>query len=345
MPPISWVNPNVPAYQGIPVTELEYGQVSYIRLTMEGSKGSWPGMTRWNCELGEHCGLPTLQPMDKYGRNRWIDIGSSGPKDVHFNITTPEWLKVEPRHGKIMRDASTDARIRVSVDWDQVPKDVTQGEVHFSATDGSEQTFIVPIEHHSAPDGYSGFVQGDGYIAIEAAHHSSNTTADEYAFIEMDNYGRTLSGLEMFPMTGKNFTLGTGPSLSYEFFTHSSGQTNITLHIGPSLNFLGKNKTLAFGFQLDEEEPIIIRPVPTLGINEVYHVPTSVGAVPYDWYDVVENEVRKAVIPVDLREKGDHSITLYGMTTGVIFERIILDFGGVKAREGSYLGPPESVRL
>jgi hypothetical protein len=244
-----------------------------------------------------------------------------------------------------MRDASTDARIRVSVDWDQVPKDVTQGEVHFSATDGSEQTFIVPIEHHSAPDGYSGFVQGDGYIAIEAAHHSSNTTADEYAFIEMDNYGRTLSGLEMFPMTGKNFTIGEGPSLSYEFFTHSSGQTNITLHIGPSLNFLGKNKTLAFGFQLDEEDPIIIRPVPTLGINEVYHVPTSVGAVPYDWYDVVENEVRKVVIPVDLGEKGEHSITLYGMTTGVIFERIILDFGGVKAREGSYLGPPESVRL
>jgi hypothetical protein len=345
MPPISWVNPNVPAYQGIPVTELEYGQVSYIRLTMEGSKGSWPGMTRWNCELGEHCGLPTLQPMDRYGRSRWIDIGSSGPKDVYYNISTPDWINVKPNHGKIMRDASTDARVRVSVDWDKVPKEVKEGEIHFSVTDGSEQTFIVPVEHHSAPERYSGFVQGDGYIAMEAAHHSSNTTADEYAFIEMDNYGRTLSGLEMFPMTSKNFTLGTGPSLSYEFYTHSDGQANITLDIGPSLNFLGKNKTLAFGFQLDDTEPIIIRPVPTLGINEVYHIPTAVGAVPYDWYDVVENEVRKVVIPVYLSEKGEHSITLYGMTTGIIFERIIVDLGGVKAREGSYLGPPESVRL
>jgi hypothetical protein len=60
---------------------------------------------------------------------------------------------------------------------------------------------------------------------------------------------------------------------------------------------------------------------------------------------VVENEIRKVVIPVDLKEAGKHSITLYGMSTGVIFERIVVDLGGLKAREGSYLGPPESVRL
>jgi hypothetical protein len=345
LPPISWVNPNKPAYQGIPVTELEYGQVSYIRLTMEGSKGSWPGATKYNCPLGEHCGLPTLQPMDRYGRSRWIDIGSSGPKDVHYNITTDDWIIVEPKHGSIKRDASTDARIRVTIDWDKVPADATEGQVHFSVTDGSEQSFVIPINQYTAPDDYTGFIQGDGYIAMEAGSFSSNTTADEYAFTEMDNYGRTRSGIEMFPMTAQNFTVGTGPSLSYEFFTHSSGDVNITLDLGPSLNFLGKNKTLAFGFQLDKAEPLIIRPVPTLGINEVLHLPTAVGAVPYDWIDVVENEIRKVVIPVDLKEKGEHSITLYGMTTGVIFERIIVDLGGVKARAGSYLGPPESVRV
>jgi hypothetical protein len=85
--------------------------------------------------------------------------------------------------------------------------------------------------------------------------------------------------------------------------------------------------------------------VPTLGINEVMHLPAAVGAVPYDWYTVVENEVRKVVIPVEDLGPGEHTITLYGMTTGVIFERIVVDLGGVKARAGSYLGPPESVRL
>jgi hypothetical protein len=345
MPPVSWVNPNVPAYQGIPVTELEYGQVSYVRLTMEGSKGSWPGATRYNCPLGEHCGLPTLQPMTRYGRSRWIDIGSSGPKDVHFNITTDDWIHVEPTHGLIKRDASTDARIRITVNWDQVPANAKEGRVHFSVTDGSEQTFVIPIKHTKVPDDYIGFVEGDGYIVMEAASFSANATADEYAFLEIDNYGRTQSGIEMFPMTAKNFTVGTGPSLSYEFYTHSSGEANITLDIGPSLNFLGKNKTLAFGFQLDDAEPTIIRPVPTLSISEVKHLPAAIGAVPYDWYDIVENEIRKVVIPVEMKKAGEHSITLYGMTTGVIFERVIVDFGGIESRKGSYLGPPESIRL
>jgi hypothetical protein len=218
--------------------------------------------------------------------------------------------------------------------------------LHITASDGSVETFVVPLQQYSAPEGYKGFVEGDGYVAMEAGSTAKRTSMDDYDFVEMDNYGRTKSGLEMFPMTAQNFTVGAGPSLEYDFLTHSASQpVNITLDIGPSLNFLGKNKTLAFGFSLDDSKPLIIRPVPTLGINEVMHLPAAVGAVPYDWYTVVENEVRKVVIPVEDLGPGEHTITLYGMTTGVIFERIVVDLGGVKARAGSYLGPPESVRL
>jgi hypothetical protein len=82
-----------------------------------------------------------------------------------------------------------------------------------------------------------------------------------------------------------------------------------------------------------------------LSISEVKHLPAAIGAVPYDWYDIVENEIRKVVIPVKMKKAGEHSITLYGMTTGVIFERVIVDFGGIESRKGSYLGPSESIRL
>ena len=345
MPPISWVNPNVPAYQGIPVTELEYGQVNYVRFTMEDSMGSWPGMTKYNCPLGEHCGIPTVMPMDRWGRGRWIDIGAAGPKDVHFNITSDHWVIVKPDHGYIKRDGSTDTRVRITVDWDNVPADAELGLLNISASDGSKQTFGVAVNQYDLPKRYEGFVQGDGYVAIEAGSFSKNTSKDGYAFIEMDNYGRTKSGIEMMPITSKNFTIGEGPTLKYDFYTHESGSVNITLDLGPSLNFLGNNHTLAFGFQLDESSPVVVTPVPILSINEAYHIPTSVGAVPYDWYDIAQDEIRKVVIPVDLEHKGEHSITLYGMSTGVIFERIVVDLGGVKARTGTYLGPPESKRV
>lgn len=284
-------------------------------------------------------------PMDRYGRGRWIDIGAAGPKDVHFNISADPWLIVKPDHGYIKRDASTDTRVRISIDWSRIPSDAQLGHFNISATDGSKQTVDVPVNQYKLPNGYEGLVEGDGYVAIEAGSFSKNTSMNDYAFIEMDNYGRTQSGLEMLPMTAQNFTVGEGPSLRYDFFTHHSGEVNITLDLGPSLNFLGNNHTLAFGFQIDDSKPMIVRPVPILSINEAYHIPTSVGAVPYDWYDIAQDEIRKVIIPVELEHKGEHSITLYGMTTGVIFERIVIDLGGVKARSGTYLGPPESLRV
>lgn len=77
---------------------------------------------------------------------------------------------------------------------------------------------------------------------MEAAHVSSNTTASGYAFQEIDWYGRTLSGVEMFPVTNQNFSLGSGPSLGYDFWAVDT--------IGPSLNYFLGNY-LSFGVQMD----------------------------------------------------------------------------------------------
>jgi hypothetical protein len=40
---------------------------------------------------------------------------------------------------------------------------------------------------------------------------------------------------------------------------------------------------------------------------------------------------------------GKHSLTLWGVTTGVVVERVLIDMGGIHRRGFSYLGPPESV--
>jgi hypothetical protein len=123
----------------------------------------------------------------------------------------------------------------------------------------------------------------------------------------------------------------------------------VNVQIGPSLNFLGTNKTLAFGIQIDQGEAQIINPIPTepLGFatERPGQTPVAIGAVPKDWINVVKSEIRNVVLPVKLETKGKHTIMIWGMTTGIIVERILIDMGGIAARAPAYLGPPESHRL
>ncbi|WVR07866.1 hypothetical protein IAU60_004909 [Kwoniella sp. DSM 27419] len=333
---------NSPAREGIPIPELGYGVISNLRVTFENSKGSWPGNTAYNCARGEHCDTPELMPMDPWGRDRWVDVGAAGPETTSWKVESDPWIIVSPRSGRIIKDGSQDQRLRVSIDWANAPSS-GKGTFHLTASDGSEVTILVPVSKPHLDQGFTGHVQGDGYVAIEAGHWSRNTPAHGYSFEEMHGYGRTLSGVEMFPRTTQNFTLD-GPRLEYTFWTHG-GNASINVQIGPALNFLGTNKTLAFAFQVDDQTPEITNPIPTqpLGFasDRPENKPVAIGAVPKDWIEIVKNEIRDVPFSAELTP-GEHTITLYGMTTGIVFERILIDLGGVSSRGYSYLGPPES---
>ncbi|ORY30028.1 hypothetical protein BCR39DRAFT_598553 [Naematelia encephala] len=352
MPPVSYVNPMIPARQGIPIPELSYGVTTSLRVTFENSRGSWPGNTVYNCPGGEHCTIPSLLRMDPYGSSsRWIDVGASGPRDTTFKVDSDDWIIVEPKSGKIARDGTTDMRLSVSIDWSHAPENTTTGYIHFTGSDRSNVTIAVPtVKFDEPPSDFHGTVEGDGYVVIEAAHFARNTSKHEYAFQEIKGYGRTLSGLEMFPRTTQNFTKGQGPSLEYDFYTYTtSDEAEIDIQIGPTLNFLGINKTLSFAIQIDGHDIEIINPIPTepLGFAKERpdQTPVAIGAVPKDWIEIVKNEIRDVRIPISLDKNGKHTIKIFGMTTGIIIERVIVDLGGIKSRGYSYLGPPESVRV
>lgn len=351
LPPVAFTNPNLPAHQGIPIPELGYGQTPHIRVTVENSIGAWPGDSLYNCESGRKCPDPTLLAMDPYGaKTRWVDIGSSGPKNVHFTAKPDvDWLQVMPSKGRIARDASTDTRLRISVDWEKAP-DKGKGVVQLQATDGSHVNITIPVFIPEAPPSdFHGHVEGDGYVVMEAAHFSRNTSSEGYAFENIQGYGRTLSGLEMFPMTTQNFTLGTGPSIEYDFWTHTTGSAEINVQIGPTLNFFGLDKPLAFGVQVDQTKPREIHPIPLEPLGYVTEKPgakpSAIGAVPKDWVNIVKAEIRNVTIPIELKESGKHTLTVWGMSTGIVVERIWVDLGGIGKRGYSYLGPPESVRV
>lgn len=357
MPPVSFiqeVEPAIPRWDGtIP------GGPSYVRYTVENSYGAWPGHNYYNCPTGYDCPDPTMYRMDPYGQQtRWVDVSAGGPKNSTWRaLSSAKWLKVTPDHGSVAQDGTTDTRVKISVDWSQLQGPEGENDyrfdnatVHFSASDGSNVTIACPVAIPRKPDPeFAGFVQGDGYVVMEAGHFTSNMTADGYAFEEIEAYGRSVSGLEMFPSTERNFTAGEGPSLTYDFWATGvpatpkewDGKVNVTVQLGPTFNFM-IGKELAFGLQLDDSDVLEIHPIPPTATFD------HSGSTPVDWDEVVTHEIRNATASFDLRDAGKagkHSLTVYGMTAGVLIERIWIDFGGILSRGYSYFGPPESGRV
>jgi hypothetical protein len=255
----------------------------------------------------------------------------------------------------IKGDGMSDTRCFISVDWDKVPPakggvpyEEPEGAIIFTTSDGTNvSTFAPVVNYPSIPHDFTGFIEGDGYVVMEAAHFSHNKSADGYAYQELLDFGRGLSALEMFPVTNHNFTLGHGPSLSYNFFAQGNSYPNntfeVTVQIAPSLNFI-IGRQIAFGLQFDNRDAEIITPVP------VERVPNQgdIGSVPIDWEPTVIQDVRNVTMAVELEEgkvRGEHSVTIWGMSAGIVLERIWVDMGGIKQRGYSLLGPPESKRV
>lgn len=340
LPPVSYVSP----------WDLTYPNgLSSMRLTVENSKGAWPGDNRFNCAQGYNCGNPTLMKMDPYGASeRWVEVASGGPSGVKWTAHANEtWVQVSPSGGWIEGDGSTDTRCNISIDWSFVPEGFDgAAQISFNASDGTVQPVIVPVRKTALPDtdAFEGFVEGDGYVVMEAAHTSSNASASqdgvEYTWEEMEGYGRTLSGLAVFPIGPQNFTAGEGPSVVYNFYTFSdlpttaNGTVNVTLQIGPSLNFI-LGSFLSFSVSLDSTPPVDVHPVPA----------AALGSQPADWGNVVANEIRNVTVPMAYSGPGAHRLEVFGGSTGIVLERIWIDLGGIAERGYSYLGPLESMRV
>ncbi|BEI93530.1 uncharacterized protein CcaverHIS019_0511580 [Cutaneotrichosporon cavernicola] len=240
------------------------------------------------------------------------------------------WIKLSTEGGQIKGDGSADVRVWISVDWSAAPQ-VDNITVEFSSSDAI-MVVTVPLKHvKPPPDGWHGAVEGDGYVAIEAGSPSYLFAQGEFSWADIPYYGRTVSGLAVFPVSSREFEPGLGPRARYDFWATSSGEVEIILYLGPALNFI-LGRRLALAIQVDDGEIRTIYPVPE----------AEAGSLPHDWEGVVADEVRKVSIRAQVGKPGAHSVTVYGVTAGIVLERLIIDFGGVKARGYSYLGPPAS---
>ncbi|HTL74050.1 MAG TPA: glycosyl hydrolase, partial [bacterium] len=178
-----------------------------------------------------------------------------------------------------------------------------------------------------------GFVEADGFVAIEAEHYTKKIDAGLNRWIKIPNYGHTLSGMradspaEALATPGKD-----SPCLEYQMYLFSSGKVEVESIVGPTLGFM-PGRPLRYAVSFDDEIPQIITIVPK--VFDGYFTNPA-------WSESVMNNSHRVKSTHVIKKTGYHTLKIWMVDPAVVVEKIVVNTGGVKL---SYLGPPESLHV
>ena len=162
------------------------------------------------------------------------------------------------------------------------------------------------------------FGYGDGYVAMEAEHYYQSAAPEGTQWTIYPYYGRTRSAVALTP-----YTQETGDaSLTYRFALPENGVDKVKVHVvvKSTLDFLnvgGHEYTVS----LDGSEPAVINFNKELLDRQPYMYSV--------FYPTVARRVVESVVELPVALKDDmHELTLHPCHPGIVFEKVIVDFGG-----------------
>jgi hypothetical protein len=304
------------------VTKLQLPQNAVLGVAIEGQQRAYPTDDPYQAKA-------QLPPLAPYGPlTRWIDVFNRGLAPFAFEVTASEpWIRFTSAKGEI----TAEQRLQVSVDWTRVPVGESRVKLTIRAPQLNQSVVVeLPLQNFAskpAPD-FKGFVETDRHIAIEAEHWARDVKGD-IQWQVITGYGRTLSGVTPIPVDAPSrLPSADSPRLEYDLFLQSTGEAKVQLVVAPTLGFV-PGRGLRCAVSLDDGEPQIIDLLAD-NSNVVWERAVSDG--------VRQGDAGK----FQITQPGRHVLKIWMVDPGVVFERIVLDLGGIRP---SYLGPTESVRL
>ncbi|MEW9571810.1 glycosyl hydrolase 115 family protein [Rhodanobacter sp. Si-c] len=311
-----------PAKNVIPATlTLAVPDKAAMGVAVEGDARAWPGPPD----------APRLPPLAPFGADtRDVTVFNRGATPFHYTAGSSQpWLRVTPASGEVA-DAQT---LRMTVDWNAVPDGTQSARLTLRGSEGSRVDVTVPVEplpHDAVP---GGFVESAGHIAIEAPHHTRAVAPAGLAWQTIPNLGRTLGGVTSTPATAPATPpTAAGAWLEYPIWLRAAGEITVRVRLSPSLDFLHRGG-LRYAVSIDDEPP----QVATIALDPEPGHPGFEA-----WNRAVSDAVYTATSQHQVARAGAHTLKLWRIDPGVVFQRVEL-YRGTPDR--SYLGPPESTYL
>jgi hypothetical protein len=280
-------------------------------IVVEGSTSAWPDGTS---EL--------ILSFDKTGQGRkYIEIFNRGTKPFDFTITTPPSIIAGIKKGTVTHST----RIFLEVDWKKLKTSTTDLPITIKASTGEETKVILRVSKHDVPTLKPGtFIEGDGYVSMEAAHFSRAVKIDSAEWRALPGHGRTVSAIKVFPVTS-TFDIAAGPKAEYDIYFARTGKFKVYVYLSPSIDFTAGNG-LEFGMSFDNGSPVTLN----------MHAGNSLR----NWEESVKNNVNVVFAEIEVTTPGIHTLAFLAGDPGIVIQKIVVDTGGLKP---SYLGPPESL--
>jgi hypothetical protein len=214
--------------------------------------------------------------------------------------------------------------------WQQPPKQKML-EVKYVPEDSFNvlEITLPDITRAKLPAGINGNVcyEEEGYVSIEADHHTKAINANNIKWKTISDIGRDGDGITTFPVTANEQTINANsPHLEYTIYTYDSGNIKLNAYLSPTLNFHSDSAGLKYGISIDNETPQII------SINKDDNN-TRI------WEQWVANNIIIKTTNHTITKPGKHIIKYWMVSPAVVLQKIVVDLGGVKP---NYLGPPET---
>ena len=170
----------------------------------------------------------------------------------------------------------------------------------------------------SVPEPENGpvFSPKDGYISIEAEHTYDRKDASSAKWTVIPYMGRTLSGISLMPYTSKT----DQARLTYRFKTDGVKTAKVHVVTKSTLDFLDKGG-LVYDLSVDGQTPV------NVNFNkDLNEKPENIYS---KYYPTVASRVVEQVVELPLdSDSYIHTLTIHPQDPGIVFEKIIIDFGG-----------------
>jgi hypothetical protein len=270
-----------------------------------------------------------------------ITVASGGEAPAAYYVKTDEeWIlmrkKLEYGQGErfvtgvISGVAEMDCNIEIAVDWDKVPMEKTAGAVSICSTGVSVTVHVYAVRADVSGLPAKTFVDTQGVVTMEAEHYAENVSLGGGTWEVIDDYGRTLSSMKVFPVTLDVRMPGVdAPYLEYRFATKETGEITAYAYAAPT-NSLTPDTGMKYAIAVDDEKPQIVDTFPKdteVGFDEI-------------WRNGVMDNCRITSTKHLLKQAQVHTLRIYMVDAGYVLQRVVIDCN--HSLKESYLGPEES---
>lgn len=177
---------------------------------------------------------------------------------------------------------------------------------------------IQRIENATA-GGFKFDASDTGYTAMEAEHFFTATAAPETDWTIIPYMGRTLSGVALMPYTKS----AEGAALTYRLQL-PAGTESVKVHVAvkSTLAFNGTGHRYEVAFNGQEGRTVFFN-------ERLNEDPANIYTV---YYPTVATRVKTDVVnlPVSVSSEGWAELTIKPLDAGIVFEKIVVDYGGYK---------------